>query len=431
MNSTWPRIGLVICVLAAPTHLAAQSWLARATGIDLNLNKGTLRVSKPDPIGAIEDLPNQVLSVAQSTALLGADVALAEAIRWSRERAVRSSYPLPPHLRQALSVYYAPDVLNRVKISHDWGATQNGTLQQFILGNGIRDAMVADDVIVFRRRGDEEDLWLLAHEVMHVQQFKSLGVQEFARSYVMSFGTVLENEADRHADRFIERHNGLQNSTGVSPTVNPSVRHRSSSVWEQTGVRLFASDGSDRLGIRFRNDGSVHFESTRGLVHVGYRFDSWHEDFEWMFYHCWDDERECYELGVTWNGNVWAQIEADSFDDRDWTHVGYIDWAGAPSTRHAALGSLDPIIDIVQNDRTDSGLSHWITPYGRAWVLVSGREAEYGGEARVARDGSIEWQECESRRGRCWDFYVSPDGSVERRGESGRWVYHGYARYRR
>lgn len=131
---------------------------------------------------------------------------LAEAIRRGEARALASCRPVPTFVRRALRGRLAAATLDRACFSTDWGATQNGTLQQFLLANGYATAVTLNRAIVFASPDDALtqdaatlDLW--AHELTHVEQYAHLGVAGFARRYADDFGARLEAEAEAHASR--------------------------------------------------------------------------------------------------------------------------------------------------------------------------------------------------------------------------------------
>lgn len=117
--------------------------------------------------------------------------ALAQAI-WSSKSQV-SWQPIPPDIAQALlRLGVNSGAIARAKYSTNWGATANGTLQQFLLGNGFASAVTLEDIIVFRDGRYVSDLALWAHELKHVEQYSQMGVREFAKRYVVDSGS-LEN----------------------------------------------------------------------------------------------------------------------------------------------------------------------------------------------------------------------------------------------
>lgn len=188
-----------VVALTLPVVPVDASWLSDLTGVDVNLSKGRVRVGRPDPRGAIERLPKVVEGTIRDAGTGFTSVPLAEAIRISRNRARQSCRPLPRHVAADLSYFFPAEVMRRVCYSTDWGAAQNGTLQQFVLSNGHANAIALGDVIVFADPRLLEDRWLWAHEMRHIEQYQVLGIEEFSRRYIWD-SRELENDADDYAD---------------------------------------------------------------------------------------------------------------------------------------------------------------------------------------------------------------------------------------
>lgn len=191
---------VLAAAFALPALPVGASWLSDATGVDINVSKGRVRVGRPNPRGAIERLPRAIDGVVRDAQTGFVGVPLAEAIRASRHRARQSCRPLPPHVVADLSAFFPADMVRRVCYSTDWGAAQNGTLQQVVLGNGQAYAITLGDVIVFADPRLLSDRWLWAHEMRHIEQYMVLGIEEFARQYAWD-SNGLEGDADRYANR--------------------------------------------------------------------------------------------------------------------------------------------------------------------------------------------------------------------------------------
>jgi hypothetical protein len=102
-----------------------------------------------------------------------------------------------------LSKYFTPDVLNRAAMVRGVDLTDPPFYPQLI-DRGFKSlppfskmyAVTFNDTIAISRQADTLDvsawLGLLVHELAHVEQFRRLGVQEFARIYVASYLRELE-----------------------------------------------------------------------------------------------------------------------------------------------------------------------------------------------------------------------------------------------
>jgi hypothetical protein len=136
------------------------------------------------------------------------------AIRYSRDRARSGSRPLPHWVRSVLAPFFSADILANAQYSYDWGAAQNFTVQQPTLASGNYNAISLIDTIVFRgqtlqsRNGDFDleqpgwqSIYLWAHEITHLEQYKRLGVEEFARWMIRDYTGLLENPAQINGER--------------------------------------------------------------------------------------------------------------------------------------------------------------------------------------------------------------------------------------
>jgi hypothetical protein len=122
--------------------------------------------------------------------------ALANALQQSRDEARRlGTLRMPQHIRDALLSHYPAELLD--SIEYRVGLTENATVQSFSLRYGEATAVTTIDTITFADPWDaENNVALWAHEVKHVEQFRSWGVYGFARAYVRDHAAV---EAEAYA----------------------------------------------------------------------------------------------------------------------------------------------------------------------------------------------------------------------------------------
>ncbi len=127
---------------------------------------------------------------------------LRDAILRSRQEAlVAGTQPIPPAIRARLRGYYRDDLLDRVRWRAGGGSEQS--LQLNVIQYGDRAAITLNEVVVFAREADARgDAALWAHELWHVQQFTSWGVDDFAVRYVRDFRAV-ESEAEKAATDYL------------------------------------------------------------------------------------------------------------------------------------------------------------------------------------------------------------------------------------
>jgi Domain of unknown function (DUF4157) len=151
--------------------------------------------------GQVEDAVTQPIrhivteSVVETTAPI-----LKNLILLSRNDALSAgATPLPPEVVWEFSGFYSQEVLSvywRVGQGHDL------SLQANAFRYGDRAAIVLDTVMVFRSWSDANSVWLWAHELAHVEQYRAWGIDDFTKRYIRDYAAI-ENEANRRADEFM------------------------------------------------------------------------------------------------------------------------------------------------------------------------------------------------------------------------------------
>ena len=123
--------------------------------------------------------------------------ALAQAIRFSRAQALtQSPEPMPDQIGAALAPYFSDDILEQARwttAGQDLGL--GSILARWYYEEG---AVTLQDVIVFSDAAVARNVWLWAHELAHMEQYRRLGAQGFAARYAADW-QALEAEANRRA----------------------------------------------------------------------------------------------------------------------------------------------------------------------------------------------------------------------------------------
>jgi len=190
------KSGLLCLLLAAPA-LCHASWLSEITGIDVDLNRGRVEVKAPNLSAIPQMIQNLPKDVGQAM-LNPAAPALATAIRFSRGQALnRGTQGIPTEIRQALTPYFPPGILDKVRWTTADGVSIDGALKNWFNQEG---AVTLDDVIVFSSAGLTSNVELWAHELTHVLQYSQLGVETFAFQYSVAFDGM-EGQARQNASR--------------------------------------------------------------------------------------------------------------------------------------------------------------------------------------------------------------------------------------
>ncbi|MDO8408780.1 MAG: DUF4157 domain-containing protein [Phenylobacterium sp.] len=123
--------------------------------------------------------------------------ALAQAIRFSRAEALRQTpEAMPEDIRIALSPYFDEEILETARwtlAGQDLGL--GSLLARWYYDEG---AITLHDVIVFSDAKVAQNVWLWAHELAHVEQYRRMGLNGFALRYVTDW-RLLEAQASSRA----------------------------------------------------------------------------------------------------------------------------------------------------------------------------------------------------------------------------------------
>lgn len=118
-----------------------------------------------------------------------AGTALAQVINLSHDQAITGAQPIPPYIRQQLTGYVDPALMDIVRYRIGDPGTASFALHLDI------SAITLIDVIIFKD-ADEAccDAALWAHELFHVSQYHAWGTHAFAVQYVRDY-RVIEDPA--------------------------------------------------------------------------------------------------------------------------------------------------------------------------------------------------------------------------------------------
>lgn len=129
----------------------------------------------------------------------GRGAALEAAIRIGRADALRAgAAPVPAEFKRRFAGDFPPAVLDEAR----WlVAAPNSRLGRVLARWPVEEgAVTLGEVIVFKTAGASRSAQLFAHELAHVEQYRKLGIGEFARRYAADPGP-LEEEARAKARR--------------------------------------------------------------------------------------------------------------------------------------------------------------------------------------------------------------------------------------
>lgn len=196
MKATHTAFLLMTSIMTAESE---ASWLSEITGIDIDLNRGSISVKPPD-LGAIPGMIQNLPKDVGQALLNPAAPALASIIRFSRGQALnRGVNPMPPHIKQVLTPYFPPDILEKARWTTADGISLDGMLKNWFNQEG---AITYDEVIIFANTELTNDVELWAHELTHILQYSQMGVETFAFQYSIDWNG-LESQARQNASRIV------------------------------------------------------------------------------------------------------------------------------------------------------------------------------------------------------------------------------------
>jgi hypothetical protein len=174
--------------------------------------------------------------------------AMAAAIEYSRNDArALGTLPMPPAIRQALSGFYPAWVLDGVE--YRVGVGSAFSVQAGSMRFGDATAVATLDTITFAdawHAENDEVLW--AHELKHVEQFRTWGLTEFARRYVQDYEAV-EAEAYEAQVAYQEQRRALMTAQPSAAAARACVTPQGScpmGVEVAAGTECWCPAGEDR-----------------------------------------------------------------------------------------------------------------------------------------------------------------------------------------
>ena len=124
---------------------------------------------------------------------------LAQAIRHGEAQAARAgARPIPDEMSSLLAPYFKPELLKSVRWTIGTGRIDLGTfLTEQYMDEG---AVALNRQVVFSSERLTQNVWIWAHELAHVEQYRRLGVNGFAAAYIADWQAI-EREATHRANQ--------------------------------------------------------------------------------------------------------------------------------------------------------------------------------------------------------------------------------------
>lgn len=219
-------LSLTALLFSSATH---ASWLSEITGVDIDLNRGTVEIKTPKPEAIIPMIQNLPKDVSQAM-LNPAAPALAAAIRFSRGQALnRGVNPIPADVIQALEPYFPKNILQKAKWTTAGGVSIDGALKNWFNQEG---AVTLDEVIVFSSTDLARDVGLWAHELTHVLQYSQMGVETFAFQYSIDWNG-LEQQARDNSSRIVASIDSMRDGGRQTWSMQQSSTSQAPMSWGQ------------------------------------------------------------------------------------------------------------------------------------------------------------------------------------------------------
>ncbi|MGH8007522.1 MAG: eCIS core domain-containing protein [Candidatus Binatia bacterium] len=189
------------------------------TGINIDVAGGKVEVNLPTPQEiprriehAVRTFPNAIEGVVRG-ALNPAGEVLATAIRHAQGQARHGSQSVPSRIRDVLAGIIPEDLLNEARWN-SLDANRIDLANLTMLHNNDVAAITVGHIIVFDRREYAETNWkLCAHELYHVLQYRNMGIEAFAHTYILAANDIEKPAyefADMVAARVAQRQRGQE-----------------------------------------------------------------------------------------------------------------------------------------------------------------------------------------------------------------------------
>lgn len=183
-----------------------------ANGIaTLNLPNQIQRVLPSAVVGYAERLVKGEAKV-QDPAAIPLAAALKQAKSYYSDRAA----PIPKAVKLLLVQTFPADVLNNARYVVDsFGSTVPASINALHETLGETHAVTVDNIIVFSKTPNDADIWFWAHEMQHTVQYKRMGIDAFASSYIANYreleseANTIASDAEKNAQKIIQVLNAI------------------------------------------------------------------------------------------------------------------------------------------------------------------------------------------------------------------------------
>jgi hypothetical protein len=190
---------------SAATAQGIATWVGERVGlgnVGKSMDEANRRAKAVVPgYGATQDfVANTGRKVFSEVAVEASAPVLKNLILGSREDAISAGVStLPKEIVREFDGFYSREVLGvRWRI----GQGNELSLQANSFRFGDRAAIALDTVLVFRSASDAHSIWLWAHELAHIEQYRTWGIDDFVKRYIRDYESV-EQAANQRANEFV------------------------------------------------------------------------------------------------------------------------------------------------------------------------------------------------------------------------------------
>lgn len=184
---------LLAAVFVCEWRPALASWVSDITGINIDIPGQKFEIGTPNPAAIPQMLQNLPRDSANFFLTPGGPP-LAFAIRQAEANALRSAKRMPDYIRQQLVPFFPPVILDGAlwTTSAESGVNVASQLEQ---ANGAIGAITANSIIIFRGPNEAQNPIVWAHELVHIAQYRNMGVEGFAAMYAGWGAQQIEGDA--------------------------------------------------------------------------------------------------------------------------------------------------------------------------------------------------------------------------------------------
>ena len=144
------------------------------TGIPQPGDLAEFAVKNPDQvIGLLQDPERVLYSPVVATIVSGRNAVVAN-----------GGAPIPDNIKPFLRRWHTQELIDSVRWTDNWSLVSSTLQAAQMRFNEDTRAIALINAVVFRDRNAANDPALWAHEMVHIQQYRDMGVNDFARSWV-------------------------------------------------------------------------------------------------------------------------------------------------------------------------------------------------------------------------------------------------------